>query len=81
MSAYKDKGFNERLSTAADARRAMLERARAKPGPDDPAVAERRAARQAISAAREARALERKAAREAELAHEATLEAKRQAAR
>ena len=82
MAAYKDKGFSERLSTAADARKAMLERVRAKPGPDDPAVVERRAARQAISVAREARVAERKAAREAEVAHQAAREAEaaRQAA-
>ena len=68
MTAYKDKDFGERLSTAAAARRAMLERFRARPGPDDPAVAERRAARQAVSVAREARVAEREAARDARYA-------------
>ena len=78
VTAYKDKDFGERLSTAAAARRATLERFRARPGPDDPAVAERRATRQAISVAREARVAEREAAREAATAREA--EAGRRAA-
>jgi Family of unknown function (DUF6481) len=74
LTAYRDKGFSERLNTAADARRATLERFRAKPGPDDPAVIERRAARQAISAAREARVAARQAALEAEAARQAARE-------
>jgi hypothetical protein len=80
LTAYKDKGFSERLSTAADARRATLERFRTKPGPDDPAVVERRAARQAISAAREARVAARQAALEAEAARQAAEQADHDAA-
>src|SRR4051794_10077469 len=82
LTAYKDKDFGERLSTAAAARKATLERFRAKPGPDDPAVAERRAARQALVVAREARLAEREAARKVEKAREAAREeeAARQAA-
>jgi hypothetical protein len=75
LAAYKDKSFSERLSTAADAKRTALERFRAKPGPDDPAVAERRAARQAIAIAREARAAERREALAAEAAAKAAREA------
>ena len=71
MSGFRDKGFGDRLSTAENARKAMLERVRAKPGADDPAVAERRAARQAISTAREARLAEREAAKIAEQARKA----------
>ena len=66
MSGFRDKGFSDRLSTAENARKAMLERVRAKPGADDPAVAERRAARQAVSTAREARLAEREAAKRAQ---------------
>lgn len=72
MTGYKDQDFKERLTVAAKARKAMLERFRARPGLDDPAVAERRAAREAIHAAREVRLAERKAAREAEAARRAT---------
>jgi hypothetical protein len=56
MSAFKnDDDFNERMSTAAKARQALLEKFRARPKPDDPAVVERQAARLATRLAREAR--------------------------
>ena len=66
--AYKNDDFNNRLTSAADAKNALLERFRARPGPDDPAVIARRAAQAEIEAAREVRAAERKVAREAEAA-------------
>lgn len=66
MSALKDDKFSDRLSKQDSARAAMLARFRARPGPDDPAVIERRAAQAAIEAAREIRQAERKAAKEAE---------------
>jgi membrane protein involved in colicin uptake len=66
MSGFRDKGFNDRLSTAESARKAMQQRFQAKAGADDPAAAERRAARQAVSVAREARLAEREAAKLAE---------------
>src|SRR5450432_2770211 len=65
-SAYKNDSFSNRLTSAANAKTALLERFRARPGPDDPAVVARRAAQAAIEAAREVRVAERKAAREAE---------------
>jgi len=69
MSAHKDdKDFRERLNKAADAKKTALEKFRAQAGADDPAAAERRAAREAISTAREARAAERKRAHEADAA-------------
>src|ERR1700675_2158130 len=80
MSAFKnDDDFNERLSTAAKAKQALLEKFRARPKADDPAAAERQAARLATSLARDARIAERKAAREAEAAR-LQAEAIRQAA-
>ena len=80
MSAFNnDDDFNERLSTAAKAKQALLEKFRARPKADDPAAAERHAARLAISLARDARIAERKAAREAEAAR-LQAEAIRQAA-
>lgn len=68
MSAHKDDNFGNRLSAAANAKKAMLERFRARPSPNDPATLERQAARKAISDARDARIAERKAARAAEAA-------------
>jgi hypothetical protein len=65
MSAFKDSDdFNERLSTAAKARQVSLEKFRARPRADDPAVVERQAARLATSQARDTR----KAVRAAETA-------------
>jgi hypothetical protein len=58
----------------------MLERVRAKPGANDPAVAERRAAQQAVTAARETRLAEREAAKIAEQACEAAEREARQTA-
>jgi Family of unknown function (DUF6481) len=76
MSTFK-KGddFNERLSTAAKARQAALEKFRARPRVDDAAVIEQQAARLATSQARDAR----KAARVVESAR-LEAEANRQAA-
>ena len=57
MSGFRNSGddFNERLSTAAKARQALLEKFRARPRSDDPAVMERQAVRLAIGQARDAR--------------------------
>src|SRR3712207_3713725 len=71
MSGHKDKKFSERLSTATDAKKAMLEKFRARPAADDPAVVARQEARQAISDARDARKAEREAARKAQDARDA----------
>lgn len=74
MSAFKEKTFTDRLSTANAAKRAMLEKFRAQPKLDDPVVQERLAAQVALAKAREARIAERKAQREAErIAHEAEM--------
>lgn len=77
MKAPKNSEFQDRLTLAAKAKTAMLERFRARPGPDDPAVLERKAAQAAIDAAREIRAAERKQAREAEAARKAAEQAAR----
>jgi membrane protein involved in colicin uptake len=61
MSGHKTKTFNDRLKTAGEAKQALLDKFRARPAADDPAVVERQAARQAVSNAREARIAEREA--------------------
>jgi Family of unknown function (DUF6481) len=68
MKAPKHDRFNERLTTAADAKASLLAKFRARPAADSPAVLERQAAQKAINDAREARAAERWAARAAEAA-------------
>jgi hypothetical protein len=80
MSRHTNKSFSERLSTAADAKKAMVDKFRARPAADDPAVMERRAARQAISDARQARIEKRAAERLAEEAREAAERKARDAA-
>ncbi len=72
MSSYKTPDILERQTNAAAAKKAMLEKFRA--AAEDPAIAERRAARTVIHQARLVRIAEREAAkraREAELAAEA----------
>jgi hypothetical protein len=76
---YKNDDFADRLSSAAKAKTAVLEKFRQKPGPDDPGFVERQAAQKAIMEAREQRAAERKLARDAEIAQKAAAEAARQA--
>lgn len=66
MAFAKDKDFNERRDHAANARKAMLERFKARPAPDDPAVLAKQAERRAVAEARDQRRAEREAARKAE---------------
>jgi Family of unknown function (DUF6481) len=81
MSTFKDSDdFNKRLSTAAKARQASLEKFRTRPRADDLAVMERQAARLAISQARDARKAAR-AAETARLEEEAIRQAAEDAAR
>ena len=70
MKAFRIPTFGERLATATTAKKVTLERFRARPAANDPAVVEQRAARRAAAAARELRAAERLEARRAEEAAE-----------
>jgi membrane protein involved in colicin uptake len=75
MFSPNDRGFQDRLTAAAAAKKALLEKAKAKLNADDPATLERRAAREAIIKARN----ERLAAKEAErLAAEAARKAEQE---
>src|SRR5712692_1943237 len=80
MSSFKGTSFDDRLSAAANAKKAELEKFRARSGTKDPAFAERQAARHAVSVARDARTAERNASRAAGVAREATEQASRDAA-
>jgi Family of unknown function (DUF6481) len=62
MNGPKNTSFADRLSAAANAKKAQLERAaRARSAAESPAAVEQRAAREAVGVAREARIAERKA--------------------
>jgi len=68
MTPQKNDSVNDRLAAAAKAKEAMLERFRARPGPNDPEQLKLQAERKAIAEARDARNAERRVAREAEAA-------------
>jgi hypothetical protein len=75
------KNFGDRMEAAAKAREAALEKFRARPSPDDPAIAAKKAEREAIVRAREARQAEKEAAKAAETAARAEQEALDRAAK
>jgi hypothetical protein len=77
MAGYNPNNFNDRAAAAAKAKQALIERFKAMPGPDDPAVQAAAAERKAIAEARDKRNAERKATR---IAEEARLKAEAQAA-
>jgi hypothetical protein len=79
LPAFKHADFSDRASSAAKAKQALIEKFRARPGPDDPAVQAKVAERLAVAAARDIREAERKVAREAEAARKAAEEVERQA--
>ncbi|MEJ0095261.1 MAG: DUF6481 family protein [Methylocella sp.] len=79
MSAFKDASFGDRLGHAARAKKAELEKFRAKTEVDEKVLAEREAARREIIAARALRAEERQVAQEAKEAREAAEKAERDA--
>ena len=53
MSGFKEPDFADRQKAALEARRNLLDKFRAQPAADDPAVVKRRAEREAIAAKRE----------------------------
>ena len=75
MSGFKEPSFADRQKAAQEARKNILNKFRAKPGLDDPAVMQRQAEREAQAAAQLIREKEEAAAREV------ALEAERKAAR
>ena len=79
MSGFREPGFTDRQKAAQEARKNLLNKFKSQPGPDDPAVAAKRAEREALAAKR----AEAKAAREAEEAEaqRAALEAEQKAKR
>jgi len=69
MKGFKEQGLDERLKRAAEAKKAILEKFKARPGPDDPDVVKREQERAAIAEARRVREAE-KAERKAKEAEE-----------
>lgn len=77
MSTFRNADFGERLNNAASARKAQLEKYRAKVEANDSSSAERHAVRQEVIAARNIRAAEREKARLAKAASDAAAQAER----
>lgn len=80
MAIYREKDFSERRNAADEARKALLERFKAKPAADDPAVLAKQAERKAILAARAVREAEKLKQKQERLAREAAEKAAREAA-
>lgn len=76
MTAFKGSKFQDRITAAAEARKALAEKFKDRPGPDDPEVAARRQARQEVLRAR----AEREAIRAKERAEREAEEARRKEA-
>jgi hypothetical protein len=68
MSGFKEPGFADRQKAAQQAKKDLLNKFRAQPGPDDPEVAKRRAEREEAAAAEAARIAREKEEEEARLA-------------
>ena len=80
MAIYRDNDIFERRNAANEAKKALLERFKAKPAADDPAVLARQAERKAILEARAVREAEKARLKQERLAREAAEKAAREAA-
>ena len=80
MAIYKERNFAERRQTANDAKKALLEKFKARPAADDPAVLAKQAERKAAADARAQREAERKEQKRAQAEREARERAEREAA-
>ncbi|CAH2398330.1 MULTISPECIES: DUF6481 family protein [Mesorhizobium] len=80
MAIYREKDVFERRNAANEAKKALLERFKAKPAADDPAVLARQAERKAILEARAIREAEKARLKQEKLAREAAEKAEREAA-
>jgi len=80
LAIYREKDIFERRNAANEARKALLERFKAKPAADDPAVLAKQAERKAILEARAIREAEKQKLKQERLAREAAEKAAREAA-
>jgi hypothetical protein len=71
MSGFKEPSFADRQKAAQEARKSILNKFRAAPGPNDPEVMKRQAEREALAATRAQAKIARDAAKAEQLAREA----------
>lgn len=76
---YREKDFTDRMSAANEAKKALLNKFKARPTPDDPRVLARQEERKAILEARAIRETERERLKQERLAREAAERAEREA--
>ena len=81
MAIYREKNFAERRDAAGVAKKALLEKFKARPAADDPAVIARQEERKRILEARAIREAEKEKLRQERLAREAAEKAERKAKR
>jgi hypothetical protein len=79
LTKFSFNNFSDRQATAAEARKALLEKFKSRPTEDDPEVQARKAERAAILKAREEREAAKAAARAAEAERLAKIKAERDA--
>jgi hypothetical protein len=80
LAIYREKDIFERRNAANEAKKALLERFKARPAEDDPQVLARKAERQKILEARKIRDAEKARLKQEKLAREAAEKAAREAA-
>ncbi len=80
VGRYNNANFADRITSAATAKQALVEKLKAKPADDDPDVLRKQAEREAIAEARAKRVSEKDEARRIQLAREAEEKAAREAA-
>ena len=71
MGRFNNSNFADRITSAATAKQALVEKLKSKPAADDPEVLRKQAERQAVVEAREKRLAEKEEAKRAQLAREA----------
>ena len=80
MGRFNNANYADRISSTQEAKKALVEKLKAKPADDDPEVLRKQAERQAIAEARAKRMAEKEEARRLQLAREAEEKAAREAA-
>lgn len=80
MATYKERNFADRRQSAEEAKKALLEKFKARPAADDPAIQARIAERKAVAEAREKREAERREQKRLKAEQEARERAEREQA-
>ena len=80
VGRFNSANFADRITSTTEAKKALVEKMKARPADDDPDVLRKKAEREAIAEARAKRTAEKEGARRLQLQHEAEERAAREAA-